>query len=367
MKKKIIRTISVLLAVVLLISSFAGCQLFGDDKNSGDSWDEQYDMPDGVNPMTGRADLSEESQGSRPVAIMVENSPAARPQWGITTPDLIIEGVVEGGITRMMWVYADAEKIPEKVGPVRSARHDFVEIAAGMNAIYVHIGGSDGSKVNLNLAYQAIENLKVDNIDGTKWFDRYFKRDTTRQTAIEHRAYTTKDYIKKATERFGYSTKQTLSKWTPYNVIVEDSTELQYDKSVSALCSEIKVTFSGGYKYTFRYNEEDKRYYNYLNDKIVTDGNNQNKMAVENVIVLYSEVTTLDTKEGHKEWTLEETRGAGIYISEGVGQRITWIKAGQSAPLTLIGSNGKKLVVNTGQTWMGIVPKSNSQYTEVIG
>ncbi len=359
MKKKIIRTISVLLAVVLLISSFAGCQTNDADTNN--------DIPYGVNPLTGRADLSEGSQGSRPVAIMVENSPAARPQWGITTPDLIIEGVVEGGITRMMWIYADAEKIPDKVGPVRSARHDFVEIAAGMNAIYVHIGGSNGSKVNLNLAYQAIENLKVDNIDGTKWFDTYFKRDTTRQTAIEHRAYTAKDYIKKATERFGYSVNQTLSKWTPYNVIVEDSTELQFDNSVSGLCSEIKVTFSGGYKYTFKYNEADKRYYNYLNDKIMTDGNNQNKMAVENVIVLYSEVTTLDTKEGHKEWNLEESRGTGLYISEGVGQRITWIKAGQSAPLTLIGSDGKKLKVNTGQTWMGIIPKANSQFTEVIG
>lgn len=57
-----------------------------------------------TNPLTGESDFKVEAFGNRPIAIMVENSPSARPQWGLSTPDVVIEGVVEGGITRMMWL-----------------------------------------------------------------------------------------------------------------------------------------------------------------------------------------------------------------------------------------------------------------------
>ena len=77
-----------------------------------------------VNPLTGLS-VRAEALGKRPVAVMVENSPAARPQWGLSSPDVVIEGLAEGGITRMLWLYADAADMP-KVGPTRSARHDYV-------------------------------------------------------------------------------------------------------------------------------------------------------------------------------------------------------------------------------------------------
>jgi hypothetical protein len=77
----------------------------------------------------------------------------------MSTPDVIVEGMVEGGITRMMWLYADVSKMP-KIGPTRSARHDFVEIAAGLNAIYAHWGGS-GQASGL-YAYGALSKYNID-------------------------------------------------------------------------------------------------------------------------------------------------------------------------------------------------------------
>lgn len=371
MKNGTIRIISVLLAFVLLISSFVGCTKedeygVGNTTNVEESTTEQAVLPENVNPLTGIADLSEYSKGGRPIAIMVENSPSARPQWGITTPDLVIEGVAEGGITRMMWVYADAEKIPDKVGPIRSARHDFVELAAGMNAIFVHVGGSDGSKVNLTLAYQTIKNLGVNNIDGNKWFGQYFERDTTRTTAIEHRAITSKTSIKSAIERLGYTTKQTVDNWEPYDVVTKGQAGVWGDGSVTGPCLEISVTFSSGYVHTFKYNETDKKYYNYLNNKIMTDGNNGKEMAVENVIALYVPVSTLSTKEGHREWDFEAKNGEGVYVSNGVGQKVYWSKAGKDAPLKIMSVDGKELKVNQGQTWIGIVPEANRDLTKTV-
>ena len=112
MKRSLIKIISVLLAVSLMVCSFVGCnkeEPEAPDNNTsttapaGESTTDvdSIEIPENVNPLTGVADLSDEAIGARPIAIMVENSPAARPQWGITTPDIVVEGVAEGGITRM--------------------------------------------------------------------------------------------------------------------------------------------------------------------------------------------------------------------------------------------------------------------------
>ncbi len=372
MKKSIIRTISVLLAIVLMITSFVGCNKEEPEKPEEststtapvveESSTDSVEIPDNVNPLTGLADLSENAKDSRPIAIVVENSPAARPQWGISTPDIVIEGVAEGGITRMLWVYADAEKIPNRVGPTRSARHDFVELASGMDAIFVHWGGSDGSKVGLTLGYQAIRNLGVNNVDQMTNAGSFFTRDSSR--AAPHNGTISGTSIESAIEKLGYRTKVKSDNWRPYDVAVNGqnptSTNLED-------CSQITVTFSTGFSHTFKYNSTDNKYYNYLNGKLMTDGNDGSSMAVENVITLYVPVTTLNTKEGHKEWNLEVSNGEGYYVSNGVGQKIYWSKAGKSAPLKIKDINNKELVINNGQVWMGFVPAGNQSLTKVVG
>ena len=85
------------------------------------------------NPLTNEAGLSQSAIDKRPVAIVVENAAAARPQWGMddekNAPDIIIEGEVEGGETRMLWMFADYNAVPEQVGPVRSARPPFIRFS----------------------------------------------------------------------------------------------------------------------------------------------------------------------------------------------------------------------------------------------
>ena len=370
MKKNLIKVISIIMAVLLMVSSFAACQKEQCDEQTSDvkttneeSTTENKVVPENVNTLTGKADLSDSAIGGRPIAIMVENSPAARPQWGITTPDIVVEGVVEGGITRMMWIYADAEKIPDKVGPVRSARHDYVELAKGMNAIFVHWGGSDEN--GYTLAYPTIRNLGVNNIDGLAYSGSYFFRDTTRSTSTEHRGCTSGAKIKSAIAKIGYSTKQTVENWQPYDVMIGNEGAAQNNSGSAGACSQITLTFSSGYVHTFKYNEAEKKYYNYLNNKVMTDGNNGKSMAVENVIALYVPVTTLNTKKGHKEWNFEATNGTGVYASNGVEQKITWSKSGKSGALKIYSADGKELVVNQGQTWMGIIPAANQNLTKI--
>ena len=86
-----------------------------------------------TNPLTGESDFNEKAVGKRPIACVVENSVSARPQWGIADsknpPDIIVEGEVEGGETRMLWMYADYTAVPSQIGPMRSARPPYIKFS----------------------------------------------------------------------------------------------------------------------------------------------------------------------------------------------------------------------------------------------
>ncbi|MEK7170731.1 MAG: DUF3048 domain-containing protein [Patescibacteria group bacterium] len=75
-----------------------------------------------------------------PVAVMIENSPDARPQAGLTGADIVYEAVTEGGITRFMGIFS--QTYPTKAGPVRSARSYFIDWLSEYDAFYAHAGGS---------------------------------------------------------------------------------------------------------------------------------------------------------------------------------------------------------------------------------
>lgn len=306
--------------------------------------------PDGpTNPLTGETGYRAEAAGRRPVAIMINNAPAARPQWGLCSPDIVVEALAEGGVTRMMWLYADEQSIPEKVGSVRSARHDFVELAEGMDAIFVHWGGSPQ-------AYAAIKDRNVDHIDGMRYSSTYFARDKTRSTAVEHRGYTTGSKVQKAITSLRLRTSWKNASSQPFQFTKNAPRALS-----GAVCEGIKVSFSSDYNHTFTYHSEDGLYYNYMNsNKMVEDGGKQ--MAVGNVIVLYTPVSTLDSK-GHVDMNL--SGGNGYYISGGKMEKITWKKGSAKNPLKLYQESGEALELNPGKSWIGFVPSARESKTVV--
>src|SRR5690606_10910048 len=75
------------------------------------------------------------------ISVMVDNFFAARPQHsGIRSASVVYEALAEGGITRLMLVFPYQEIT--RVGPVRSARDYFVDLAEEYGGIYAHAGGS---------------------------------------------------------------------------------------------------------------------------------------------------------------------------------------------------------------------------------
>lgn len=375
MKSKIFKILSIVMVLTLIVTCFASCKgkeydKTGEVSSTATTEPATETIPKNLSPLTG-LEISESAIGNRPIAIMVENSPDARPQWGLSTPDIVLEGVVEGGITRMMWIYSDVTKIP-KVGPVRSARHDYVEIAYGMNAVFAHWGGSNQAydllRTLANQGYVDIDGkvLGTNGNESNKGY--YFFKDPSHSSATEHCGYTNGSYLQAAMDAKGISAEQTKENWAPFTVIINGERNPYAGSATAGSCQSITVTFSSDYKHTFKYDATTGLYNNFMNSSPMLDGNNNKQMAVKNVIVMYANVDGYKTSNANdkklREWDLSS--GEGLYITNGYGEQITWKKGDKSSPLKFYGQDGKELTVNKGQTWIGVVPAANKDLTQIV-
>ena len=125
----------------------------------------------------------------RPLAVMIENHPDARPQSGLDVAPVVYEAVAEGGITRFMAIYEDPTQAV-RVGPIRSARPYYVHFAAEYGANYAHVGGSADAMTLLASGHSG-----VNDVDGLSLGAPIFTRDLSRRVSIEHTVYSTSNRL----------------------------------------------------------------------------------------------------------------------------------------------------------------------------
>jgi hypothetical protein len=340
-KNRLMKTLSLIFALTLILTAFTGCGGKEEEPTTTEPTTIITTEPPVVhrNPLTGEAGYNEELIGNRPVMVVVENHSQARPQWGLTSSDIVFEMVAEGGITRMILMYADASRLPDKIGPVRSTRHYFLDLAEGYDAIFTHFGQSTYAK-------QQLQNHDIDNING--YFDgSYFSRDKSRNVDSEHTAYTTKDWVLKAIENKEYRTtlKDGYDNAFSFNI---DGNEVLKDGS----CVTATVSFSSSYTYTLDYDKQENVYYSSLNGNPFMDSNGT-QQNFENIVILYTNISAIagDTKN-RVDFDLSE--GEGRYISNGSYEDISWKKGDSTDMLKLYDSEGEELKLNTGRTYIAI-------------
>lgn len=77
-------------------------------------------------PAPSQSPAEPASRAGSVLAVKIDNVRAARPQTGLNSADVVYAEQVEGGLSRLMAVYAT--QLPEAVGPVRSARESDLEL-----------------------------------------------------------------------------------------------------------------------------------------------------------------------------------------------------------------------------------------------
>lgn len=344
-----VAAIAVIIIIILLLAKGCGGNADNAPSENGTGGNVQTEEKGPVNPLTGEAGYPEEALGKRPITFMINNAPPARPQWGLCTPDIVYEGLVEGGASRMMWVYANPDDVPEKIGSMRSARHDFLEIAEGMDAIFVHWGGS-------TYAYDAINSRDVDDVDGIYVGSKYAHRDNSRSVAIEHRGYMVGSEVRTIIGNKGYRTETEVN-GAPFGFTSKAFTP------EGGKCAGVTASFSNYYSHTFKYDEKTGLYNNFMGETPMTQDGGQ-QMAVKNVIILYTPTSKMGDDLGCIDMDL--TGGNGVYITNGSYQAITWKKGNTpTAPLAVLTENGEKLKVNPGKSWIGLIPKARETRTVI--
>lgn len=279
---------------------------------------------------------------TRPYAVVIDNVAGARPQSGLQKAYLVYEITVEGGLTRLLALFKDPDI--KAIGPIRSARHYFLDYALENDAIFVHHGWSPQAQSD-------ISSLKINNLNGLANPSNMFYRNSNKKSP--HDSYTSSGkMITAATnKKYRLTTKNNLL--LDYSI---DALDLG-DYNSSADANEVTITYSSSVKVKYKYDEKFKVYLRFTGTSKHIEELTNEQLKVKNIII----VKDVDVKNiaGDNKGRVNLSNigsGDGYYISEGKAIKITWEKSSRSSKTIYKDENGKSLKVNDGNTFIQIQP-----------
>ena len=317
----------IVLVIAAVVAGFVAMNQFKSDKKGAapgvpEEITEEPEPEPVMNPLTGSFDFDEKAMDHRICGFVVENAPPARPQVGMDdpkySPDIIVEGEVEGGISRMFWMFADYNKLPDTIGPLRSARPPFIRFAEMFDSYFIHWGMShtEGGYVGANSVFRR---YNTDHINAMDFPDKSnaFGRDLTTGKSLEHTGRAYGKNIPAAIKEAGFRIepkKRTKLKFREENGTVGHKS-----------CKEVTVTFSSRSGNThWTYNKEKNVY--------KTDSF-QNDTTRDNLIILTDKTKYITNAiyQGHGVTYCDYLMkgGLGYVISNGTYTKIKWRRDGQ--------------------------------------
>lgn len=339
--KKILILLIILL--IILLAGLLGIKVANTYiENNQSTENKQENVIIETEPIVEEKEVQIFNGNSRPIAVMIDNVGDARPQAGLNDAYIVYEIIVEGNLTRLMALYKDVEL--DKIGPIRSSRHYFLDYALENDAIYVHFGWSPKAQSD-------ISSLKVNNINGMAESSKSFWR--VRDKRAPHNAVTSTEKILEIAKRKGYKT--TSEKESVLNYVTED---VELTEGISA--TDITIPYSSSYKVTYKYNEETKRYTRGYNKTTQKDWDTKELVTTKNIIITFAKNTTLKdgTSKGRQN-LLNIGTFDGYYITNGKAIKIKCYKSSRKEQTVYKDLEGNEIEVNDGNTFIQIVPVSS--------
>ena len=294
-----------------------------------------------INPLTGIGFVEERS--FYPVAVVINNIPAALPQSGIAEADIIYEVLAEGGITRLIAIFTYSSA--EKIGPIRSTRSYFAHIANEWNSPIVHHGGSPSG-------YDAIRRAGLVTIDGMHLESSYFWRDAERRRRglLEHSSYTNWDNIISFMETRGGLSNEVLT-WDG----VYFSSYGSYDKNA---VEEVTINFSHSHSAVFVLDGE--KFVRYQRGLPHIDENTEEQLTAVNLIIQRAaHRNIIGDEEGRIDVNLSSS-GSGYLVTYRGYKNITWEYTENGTIWQT--EDGEYITLLPGNTWISII----GQNSEVV-
>ncbi len=279
-----------------------------------------------------------------PIAVMIENAAfgGVRPQSGLSFAQVVYELPVEGGITRFLAVFAG--DMPEKIGPVRSARPTYLEFTGELDALYAHAGGSPE-------ALAAVDGLAVRDLSALAADSKYFFRDNT--LVAPHNLFTTQELLTTARRDKG------LAEQSP----AYDPWLFKDDEPTTETVSTDPLIFDFGsgplYQIVYTYNRTTNSY-----DR--KDGGDDHLDAVTGKVispkVVIAQMIPAGTPTGTEGRINYDVTGSGLaYIAQD-GKVIEgiWSKTDRQSRTVFRDSEGNRIEFDRGSIWISLIPATGS-------
>lgn len=280
-------------------------------------------------PLTGVEVADENATKQAVTGVMLENSPAARPQSGLKKAGVVYEAVAEGGITRFLALY-QGEK-PAMIGPVRSLRLYYLSWAAGYQASVAHVGGSPNALAQVrNGSYRDIDQFFN---AGSYW--------RSRDRYAPHNVYTSGERLDQLNNAKGY----TKSEFTSFSRADGKPAE-------SPNATSVTINLSGPlYNTSYAYDKSSNAYIRNMAGAPHVD--REDGQITPKVIVALEVGVEARTQNSDGYEDVKTTGSGKAYIFQnGTMTAATWSKADLNAPLKLTDESGKDIALNRGQTWI---------------
>lgn len=297
-----------------------------------------------VTPFTGERVAEEVTM--RPILATINNHPQARPQSGLAQADVVYEMLAEGDVTRLLALYQS--EIPESIGPIRSARSYFIDIAKGIDAFYVAHGYSPEAKTMLDR--KVVENLNGMQYDGT-----FFKRSSVRKAP--HNSYISGESVVAGAEKVGASLLYQKKVSYPFY-------EAEDNVKIGIVANEISMNYnnSGSFNSHYIYDADTNKYKRYSANVETIDYETNESIELANILFFEMPHRVIDN-EGRRDITI--TGGGNAYLAQaGMVREIKWKNA--DGLLIAIEEDGSEVQLVQGKTWIHFVPTSPGIAASVI-
>lgn len=284
------------------------------------------------------AAVSKELSLQRPIAVMVENHVDSRPQSGLSRADIVYEALAEGGITRFLALYQTREA--KTIGPIRSARDYYAEIANSWGSLYAHVGGSP----------EVLENIKQGEYskltDLNEFFNgKYFERKTSR--FAPHNVYSSTATL--------YSFLKDKNEWQkpsePYFIFSDDA-----GSSGTVAAPIVNISFSTApFALRYEYDQSQELYNRFIAGKKDIDYDTNEQIRPKTVIVQMVKVTDVPNDPALRV-NIDLASGGKAYVfKDGKVIEGTWKKE-SSGKTRFLDASGSEIAVKRGQLWIELVP-----------
>ncbi len=272
----------------------------------------------------------------RPIAVMLSSDPITRPLSGISEADIVFEmPVTPSGVTRTMAVYQCES--PKEIGSIRSAREDFIPLAASLGAIYAHWGGER----------EALEQLGghiVDNIDAMKYEGTYFYR--KKGLKQPHNGFASFDKLWEATLDLKYGIENGFLGYSQQNK--------KPIKNIANIVNRIEINYPPPFNVVWNYDNEKNIYTRSRGGKSEIDRNNNSAVETETVVVMETDSVFIS-----KDYMNVRVVGEGnaVIYQNGMKTSGKWKKdpAQLDSKLFFYYSDGREIEFVPGKIWIEIV------------